>query len=79
MGTKTPKLPKTNKIFDLNPMPLVSWTPIEWVIDWPYIAKIRDDRIIEAVTKIKMDYIVKATELQNQMRNDLAKAIKIQR
>lgn len=84
MAGKTPKLPETSNIFDLAPLPPLQIMPIEWVIDWPWIARIKDENVIKTVTKIKMDYVTKAAALENKMRTlevnmrkDLARVLEI--
>ena len=67
MSKKNLRLPEASNIFDLAQIP--SWhMPREWVIDWAWIGRIKDDNVIKAVTKIKMDYLAKVAELEGQMR-----------
>jgi hypothetical protein len=83
MAGKAPKLPEISNIFDLAPIQ-TGRIPIEWVIDNTWIGRIKDEEVIKTVTKIKMDYITKVAELENQMRTlqsnmrkDLARAVGI--
>lgn len=85
MTGREPKLPEKSAIFDLLPLPgPMMPMPPEWIIDWPYIARLKDDDVIKAVTKIKMDYIAKRAELENQikvldanMRKELTKTVRL--
>jgi hypothetical protein len=78
---KKPNLPEID-IFEVAPLGKFGRMPREWVIDWPYIQRLKDERTIKQLTKIKIDYLAQVVDLEKQMNtlerqmlNDLNKAL----
>ncbi len=67
MSNKKVNLPENSNIFEPTSYGISpSRIPLEWRVDPPWLRLIKDERVIERITKIKLDYLNKVIDLQKQ-------------
>jgi hypothetical protein len=68
-GSKDFSLPKSEKVaFDVGTVGQLLPIPREWVIDWPYILRLKDKLPWKEVTSIKIKYLTKMADFEAQAK-----------